>query len=109
MATNQQRNRRAGYTNNIRLYSHRQQCGGTHANQADQEAAKATAHQPQRSCSHNLTVNRPRASRPTFETVEMETAPTRWPRHGAPRLPMTIPTNKTEHRDSTVTQPTSQH
>ena len=39
---------------------------GTHANQADHEAAKAIAHRPHHSCSRDLPVNRPHASRPTL-------------------------------------------
>ena len=98
----------------IRLDNQRQQRDGTHANQADDEAAKTTAHQPYRSCSRDLTVNRPHASRPTLNQpgshgLKREWRPTGWPRHGAPRLATTIPTNKTEHRDSTVTHPTNQH
>ena len=62
---------RAGYTRNIRLYDHRQQRDGTHANPADHEAAKTTVHKPHRSCSPNLTVNGPHikpARRARFET-----------------------------------------
>ena len=64
-ATNQHQNGRAGYTNNIRRYDHRQQRDGANATQADHDAAKTTAHQPHRSCSRPLTVNRRHASRPT--------------------------------------------
>ena len=64
-ATNQHRNGRAGYTNNIRLYDHRQKRDRTHTNQADHDAPKTAAHRPHRSCSRDLTVNRPHASRPT--------------------------------------------
>ena len=113
-ATSQQVNRRAGYTNNIRLCNHRQRPDGTHANQADHEAAKTTTHKPHCSCSRKLTVNRPHASRPTSNQQgvhgsKQEQRPAGWPHHSAPRPPMTIPKNKTEHRDSTVTQPTNQH
>ena len=61
-ATNRHRNGRAGYTNNIRLYDHRQQLDETQANLADHEAAKTGVHKPHRSCSHDLTVNRPARS-----------------------------------------------
>ena len=53
------------YINTMRRNDHRQQRNGTHANQADHEAAKTTANQQHRSCSGHLTVNRPHASRPT--------------------------------------------
>ena len=50
-------------SNHIRLYDHRQQHDRTHANQADHEAAKTAAYPSHRSCSRDLTVNRPHASR----------------------------------------------
>ena len=64
--------------------------------------------------SRYLTVNGPRASRPTsnqpgVHRSKRERHPTGWPNRGVPRPPTTIPTNKTEHRDSTITQPTNQH
>ena len=65
-ATNRRRRERTGYTNNIRLCNHRQQHDGTLANQTDQEAAKTSAHQPHRSCSRDLTINRQHARRPTL-------------------------------------------
>ena len=113
-ANNQQRNGRAGYTNNIRLYDHRQQRDRTQANQADHEVAKTIAHQPHRSCSRDLTVNRPHASRPTSNQpgvhgLKRERRPMGSPHHGSPSSPTTIPTNKTEHRNSTTTNPTNQH
>ena len=112
-ATNRHRNGRAGYINNIRLYDHRQQRDGTHANPANHEAAKTTVHKPHRSCSRDLTVNRPHARRPTSNKPgvhgsKQERRPTGWPRHDAPRLTTAIPTNKTEPRDCTITQPTNQ-
>ena len=112
-ATNRHRHGRAGYTNNIRRYDHRQQRDGTHANQADHEAAETTAHQPHRSCSRHLTVNRPHASRPTpnqpgVHGSKRERRPTGWRHRGAPRPPTTIPTNTTEHRNSTITNATNQ-
>ena len=105
---------RAGYRNNIRLYDHQQQRDKTQADQADHEAAKTTAHQPHRSCSRDLTVNRPDASRPTpnqpgVHGSKRKRRPTGWPHRGAPSPPTTIPRNKTEYRDSTVMQPTNQH
>ena len=113
-ATNRHRNDRAGYTNNIRLYDHRKQPDGTHASPADHEAAKTTVHKANRSCSRNLTVTRPHASRPTSNQpgvhgLKRERCHTGWPRRDAPRQTTTIPTNKTERRDSTITQPTNQH
>ena len=63
-ATSQRRHKRAGCTNNIWRYDHRQQRDETHADQADHEAGKTTGHRPHRSCSRHLTVNRPHASRP---------------------------------------------
>ena len=112
--TNQDRHGRAGYTNNIQRYDHRQQRDRTHANRADHEAAKTTAHQPHRSCSRDLTVNRPHASRPTpnqpgVHGSKRERCPTGGRHRGAPRPPTTIPTNKTEHHESTITQRTNQH
>ena len=98
-ATNQHRHGRAGCTNNIRRYDHRQQRDGTHANQAHHEAPKTTAHQPHRSCSRHLTVNRPHASRPPpnqpgVHGSKWERRPTGWRHRGAPRPPTTIPSNK---------------
>ena len=96
----------------VRRCNHRQQRDRTHANQADHEAAKTTAHQPHRSSSRDLTVNRPHASRPTpnqpgVHGSQRERRPTGWQHRGAPRPPTTIPTNKSERRDSTITQPTA--
>ena len=95
----------------VRRWNHRQQRDGTHANENDNEAAQTTAHQPHRSCSRDLTVNRPHASRPTpnqpgVHGSKRERRPTGWRHCGAPRPPTTIPTNETECRDSTITQPT---
>ena len=59
--TDQRRHERTGYTDHIR-----QQSDGTHANQADHRVATTTAHQPHRSCSCDLTINRPHASLPTL-------------------------------------------
>ena len=111
--TQQHRNERAGYTNNIRLYDQRQHRDGTHANQADHEAAKTTAHQPHRSCSHNLTVNRPHASQPTpnlpgVHGSKRKRRPTGWQHRGAPRPPTTVPTNTAEHRNAANTNATNQ-
>ena len=64
-ATSQRRHRRASYTNNIQRNDHRQQRNETHADQADHEAAKTTAHRRHRGCSRDLSVNIPHASRPT--------------------------------------------
>ena len=94
--------------------NHRQQRDETHTNQADHRAAKTTTHQPDRSCSRDLTVNRPHARRPTpnqpgMHGSQRERRPIGRRHRGAPRQPTTIPTNKTEHRDSTITQPTDQH
>ena len=107
--TDQRRHERTGYANHIR-----QQSDGTHANQADQRAAKTTAHQPHRSCSRNLTINRPHASLPTLNQPgvhgsKRERRQTGWPHHGAPHPPTTVPTDTTEHRNSTSTQPADQH
>ena len=83
-------------------------------NPDDHEASKTTVHKPDRSCSRDLTVNRPHASRPTSNQPgvhgsKRERLPTGRPRHDAPRPPTTIPMNKTQHCDSTLTQPTNQH
>ena len=96
----------------VRRCNHQQQSDGTHANQANHEEAKTTSHQPHRSCSHDLTVNRPHAGRPTpnqpgVHGSQRERRPTGGQHRGAPRPPTTIPTNKTERRDSTITQPTT--
>ena len=87
-------------TNNIRRYNHRQQRDQTHADQADHEATKTTAHRPQRSCSRHLTVNRPHASRPTPNQLgvhgsKRERRPSGWRHRGAPRPPTTMSANKT--------------
>ena len=96
----------------VRRCNHRQQRDGTHANQADHEAAKTTAHQPHRSCSRDLTINRPHASRrtpnhPGVHGSQRERRPTGWRHCCAPHSPTTIPTNKTERCDSTITQRTA--
>ena len=109
-ATNQRRRKRTSYKNNIRLYSHHQQHNGTPANQTDHEAAKTTAHEPHCSCSRNLTINRPHASRPTLNQPGMhgsrrERDQTGRSHRDAPHPPTTIPTDKTEHRNPTITQP----
>ena len=62
--------------------------------------AKTTAHQPHRSCSRHLTVNRPHGSRPTPNQPGMhgskrERRPTGWRHRGAPCPPTTISKNKT--------------
>ena len=108
--TNQHRHGRAGYTNNVRRCNHRQQRDRTHANQAVHGAVKTTTHQPHRSCSHDLTVNGPDASRPTpnppgVHGSQRERRPTVWRHCSALRPPETMPTNKTKHCDSTITQP----
>ena len=99
-ATTQRRHGRAGCTNNVRRYDHRQQRDETHADQADHEAPQTTAHRPHRSCSRHLTVNRPRASRPTpnqpgVQGSKRERRPSGWRHRGAPCPPTTIFTNKT--------------
>ena len=111
-ATNQRRGEKTGYTNNIRLCNHRQQHEGTHTNQADHEAARTTAHQPHRSCSRDLTINRPHASRPTLNQPgvhgsKRERLRTGWPHRDAPHLPIRIPTDTTEHHNPIITQPTN--
>ena len=68
--------------------------------------------QPHRSCSRDLPVNRPHASRatsnqPGVHRSKREQRPTGWPHHDAPHPPTTIHMNKTERHDSTITQPTS--
>ena len=83
-------------------------------NHADHEAAKTTTHQPNRSGSRDLTINRPHAGRPAsnqpgLHGSKRQRRPTGWPHHAVPRPPTTIPTKKTEHQDSTITQPTNQH
>ena len=112
--TNQDRHGRAGYSNNIRQYDQRQRRDRTHANRAEYEAAKTTAHQPHRSCSRDMTVNRPHASWPTpnhpgVHGSKRERRPICWLHGGAPGPRTTIPANITDHRDSTITQPTNQH
>ena len=112
--TNQHRNRRDNHTNNIRPRKRPLQRKGTNAQQADHEAAKTTVHQQNRCSSHDLTINRPRASWPTPNQPGMhgskrERGPTGWRHRGAPRPPTTIPTNTTEHRNSTITKPTNHH
>ena len=107
-ATNQRRHERAGYMGRIRREDHRQQRDGTHTNRADHEAAMTTAHQPHRSCSRHMTVNRPHASRqtpnqPGVQGPKRERRPTGRRHRGAPCLPATKPTDMAEHRNSTIT------
>ena len=59
--TDQRRKERTSYINHIW-----QQSDGTHADQADNRAAKTTTHQPHRSCNRDLTINRPHASLPAL-------------------------------------------
>ena len=92
---------------------HRQQRDGTHTNPADHEAAATTAHQPHRSCRRHMTVNRPHASKPKpsqpgVHGSEGERRPTGWRNRGAPRPLTTMPTNTTEHRNSTITNAANQ-
>ena len=99
-ATNQRRHGRAGCTNNIRRYDHRQQRDKMHGDQADHEAAKTTAHQPHRSCRRHLTVDRPHASGPTpngpgVNGSKRERRPSGWQHRGAPCPPTTMAANKT--------------
>ena len=59
------------------------------------------------------TLNRPHASRPTpnrpgMQELKRERRFMGWRQHAAPRPPTTIPTNTTEHRNSTITNPTNQ-
>ena len=63
--TKQHRNRHDNYTNNVRPRKRPLQRQGTNAEQADHEVAKTTVHQQKRCSSHNMTINRPHASRPT--------------------------------------------
>ena len=63
--TNQHRNRREDYTNNIWLRKRLLQRKGSNAQQANHEVAKVTVHQQNRCSSHNLTINRPHTSQPT--------------------------------------------
>ena len=106
-ATNRRGRQRTGYRNNIR-----QQHDGPHANQADHEAAKTTAHQPHRSCSRNLTINRPHTSRRTLNQPgvhgsKREQRRMVGPRRDAPHPPITIPKDTTEHGNTAITQPTN--
>ena len=63
--TNQHLNRHDNY--NIRPRKRLLQCQGTNADQADHGAAKTTMHQQNHCSSHDMTINRPHASRPTPE------------------------------------------
>ena len=105
----QRRHEQTGYRNQIR-----QQSDGTNANQANDRVAKTTAHQPHRSCSRDLTINRPHASLPTLNQPGMrgskqERRQTGGPHHGAPHSPTTMPRDTTKHRNSTSTQPADGH
>ena len=111
--TNQHRNKQDHYTNNIRPRKRPQQRQGTNAEQADHEAADTTVHQQNHCSGHDMTVNRPHASRPTSNQPgvhgsKRERRLTGWRHHGAPRPPTTIPTNTAEHRNSTITNATNQ-
>ena len=59
------------------------------------------------------TMNRPHASRPTPDRLGMQGTkrkrrPLGWRQHAAPRPPITIPKNTTQHRNSTIMNPTNQ-
>ena len=111
-ATNWRLREQTGYRNNIRLCNHRQQHDRIPANQTDHEAAETTAHKPHRSCSRDLTINRPDTSWPTLnqpglQGSKREQRQTGRPHRDAPHPPTTIPTDTTEHRSRTITQPTN--
>ena len=100
--TNQHRNKQDNYMNNIRPRKRPQQRQGTNAKQANHEAANTTVHQQNHCSGHDMTINRPHASRPTLNQPGMqgskqEWRPTGWRHRRAPRPPTTIPTNTTEH------------
>ena len=85
---------------------------GPNDEQADHKAATTTMHQPNRCSNNNATINRPHASCPTpnqpgMQGSKQERRPTGWRHHGAPSPPTTIPTDTTEHRNSTIIQPTN--
>ena len=69
---------------------------------ADHEAANTTVHQQNHCSGHDMTINRPHASRPTpnqpgMQGSKRERHPTGRRHRGAPRPPTTIPTDTTEH------------
>ena len=63
--TKQHRNKDGNYANNIRPRRRLLQRQGTKPEQADHEAANTTVHQQNQCSGHNVTINRPHASRPT--------------------------------------------
>ena len=63
--TNQHQNKQGTNANKIRLRKRPLQRQGTNAEQADHEAANSTAYQQNHYSGHDLTINRPQASRPT--------------------------------------------
>ena len=90
----------------------RQQQKGPNDEVADHQAANRTKHRPNRCGNNDTTMNRPHASRPTpnqpgMQGSKRERRPTGRRHHGAPRAPTTIPTDTTEHRNSTIIQPTN--
>ena len=77
-------------------------------------AGYRTSYQPKLLQDNEPTMDRPDASRPTpnrrgMQGSEQERSPMGWRQHAAPRPATTIPTNTTEHRDSTTRNATNQH
>ena len=96
--TNQYRNKQGTYANKIRLRKRPLQRQGTNAEQADHEAAKTTAHQQNHCSGHDVTINRPHASRPTPNLPGMhgskrDRRPAGWQHHDAPLANYAEPLN----------------
>ena len=111
--TSQHQNKQGTYANTIQLRKRPLKRTGTNAQQADHEAANTTAHKQNHCSGHDVTINRPLAGRPTPNWPGMygskhERRSTGRRHQDAPRPPTTIPTNTTEHHNSTITNPTNQ-
>ena len=63
--SNQHQNRHDNYTSNVRRRKRPLQRQGTNAEQAGHEVAETTVHRQNHCSSHDMTINRPHASRPT--------------------------------------------
>ena len=99
-------------TRQPRTRQRRQQQKRPNDERADHKAANTPMHQPNSCSNHDATSNRPQASRPTWNQPGMqgsirERRPTGWRHHGEPGPPTTIPTDMTEYRNTTNTQPTN--
>ena len=99
-------------TRQPRTRQRRQQQKGPNNERTDHQAANTTMHQPNRCSNNDAAISRPHASQPPrnqpgMQGSKQERCPTGRRHHGAPRPPTTIPTDTTEHRNSTIIQLTN--